>query len=84
MSNSPKGSRIWNFMLKCQPIINNNLTWGVGKGNEALFWEDSWDDQAAADNYNLSRNIKNTLTQSRGTKIINCRYRKEGNGEDNY
>lgn len=42
ISNLPKGSRVWNFMLNCKPLILKHLTWNIHSGGNALFWEDSW------------------------------------------
>lgn len=37
-----KGSHIWNFIIESREVINNHLTWDIGTGDMALFWEDSW------------------------------------------
>ena len=42
IKNPPKGSAGWNFMVKSRNLITKYLTWDLGKGEEALFWEDSW------------------------------------------
>lgn len=44
MENSHKWAKwleFWNFMSKCQKLISKFLTWDVGLGDKALFWEDS-------------------------------------------
>lgn len=38
----PKGSRIWNFIIKCRPLVADYLSWDVHEGSSCLFWEDSW------------------------------------------
>lgn len=40
MKTLPNGSESWNFMVKCRHLVGN-LTWDIGQGAEALFWEDS-------------------------------------------
>lgn len=37
-----KGSRIWNYIKECREIIGKYLSWNVGRGDQALFWDDSW------------------------------------------
>lgn len=59
--NPPKGSNSWYFMLNFHLIISKYVTWDIGKGEEALFWEDSWDDLPPLDSLNVLVNIKNTL-----------------------
>ena len=59
--NPPKGSKSWNFMIRCHKLICNHLTWDVGKGDEALFWEASWDGQPPLLQRNISLNFKNKL-----------------------
>ncbi|XP_059066721.1 uncharacterized protein LOC131044985 [Cryptomeria japonica] len=40
--NPPRGSAIWNFIMDCQGVVMDHLTWQIGKGTKAKFWEDSW------------------------------------------
>lgn len=35
-------SAIWNFILECHRVVTNHLTWQIGDGIKANFWEDSW------------------------------------------
>ena len=58
----PKGSECWNFMLKCRPLISKYLTWAVGKGNEALFWEDSWDGHPPLHRHHKIKDLKDNLS----------------------
>lgn len=49
-------------MMHCRPLMANNLTWDIGLGQDALFWEDSLDGIPAPDSANLPINMKNTLS----------------------
>lgn len=40
--NPPRGSAIWNFMLSCREVITEHISWQIGDGISAKFWEDSW------------------------------------------
>lgn len=33
---------IWNFMMGYRELIIERLTWNLGDGKDALFWDDSW------------------------------------------
>lgn len=39
----PNGSCIWNFIKHSRDLIMDYLTWEVKSGEDALFWEDSWE-----------------------------------------
>ncbi|XP_057857844.2 uncharacterized protein LOC131066957 [Cryptomeria japonica] len=40
--NQPKGSAIWNFIVSSRKVIIYHLTWHIGNGSSAKFWDDSW------------------------------------------
>lgn len=42
IANPRRGSALWNFMLDSRPLITNHLTWLIGDGTRASFWNDSW------------------------------------------
>lgn len=48
-------------MVKCHHLVSNYLTWDIGKGDDALFWEDSWDGLPPIDNNLIPRNLKEKL-----------------------
>lgn len=39
----PRGSTLWNFLVSCRSLITNHLSWRIGDGRKANFWQDSWD-----------------------------------------
>jgi hypothetical protein len=61
MKNPPKGSKIWNFMLNCRDLIGKFLTWDVGVGDKALFWEDSWDGHPPIVSKSYPKHLKEVL-----------------------
>ena len=69
MKTLPKGSEGWNFMVKCRDLVSKYLTWDVGKGNHALFWEDSWDGHPSIDSNLVSGNLKGKLISRWGKKV---------------
>lgn len=75
----PKGSKSWNFMMQCPPLISKHLTWDIGNGEEALFWEDSWDGLPSPDSYNLPARIKDALTTKWGKLVSNYKHKVETN-----
>lgn len=44
VENPPRGSALWNFLVNCRSLITNHLTWQIGDGHKAIFWQDSWTD----------------------------------------
>ena len=55
-------------MLNYRLLIAKNLTWDIGLGRDALFWEDEWDGLPSPDSANLPINIK-TLSSSWGKNV---------------
>ncbi|XP_059073459.1 uncharacterized protein LOC131874211 [Cryptomeria japonica] len=39
----PRGSALWNFLVSCRCLITNHISWRIGDGHKANFWQDSWD-----------------------------------------
>ncbi|XP_057837282.2 uncharacterized protein LOC131047412 [Cryptomeria japonica] len=37
------GSALWRFIKECRHIITDHLSWKIGDGKRARFWDDSWD-----------------------------------------
>ena len=66
----PRGSTLWNFLIKCRDIITKYVTWDLGNGNKALFWEDSWNGLPRLDTYNISNQTINLLKMRLGTKLV--------------
>lgn len=60
-------------MLKCRQLICKFLSWDVGKGDEALFWEDSWDGYPPLDQSCILVDLKDTLINMWGNKV--CDYK---------
>lgn len=79
MHNLPKGSVSWNFIVKCRALISKYITWDTRRGEDALFWEDSWDGLPPMDSLGILTNVKNTLVNLWGTKVSNFKYLKEEN-----
>jgi ribonuclease HI len=73
MRNLPKGSVSWNFMSKCRHIISKFLSWDVGLGDEALFWEDSWDGFPPIVSRPFPSDLKDKLVSIWGEKV--CDYK---------
>lgn len=65
----PKGSENWNFMTSCRNLIGNYLTWDVGKGESALFWEDSWDGYPPLGREPTLGNLKTKMCNCWGSKV---------------
>lgn len=71
MKNLPRGSESWNFMIKCRRLVCKYLTWDVSKGNEALFWEDSWDGHPPINPRFIPKNLKDNLVNLWRSKVCN-------------
>ena len=69
MSRLPKGSECWNFMSKCQTIINKYLMSDVAAGDKALFWEDSWDGCPPIQSSPILDNLKTRLKSLWGCRV---------------
>ena len=69
IKNPPKGSAGWNFMAKSRNLITKYLTWDLGKGEEALFWEDSWNGLPPLTSYDFAPETISFLKTLRGTKV---------------
>ena len=67
--NPPKGSECWNFMIKCRPLISKFLTWDMGAGEEALFWDDSWEGKPPLNSFMTNSYLKSRLTELWGSNI---------------
>ena len=74
IKNLPKGSETWNFISNCRHLISNYLTWDVGKGDNAFFWEDSWDGLPPIVNSLTIGNLKLKLQKVWGKKV--CDYKE--------
>ena len=75
MKTLPKGFESWNFMIKCHHLVCNYLTRDVGKGDEALFWEDSWDGHPPLHHSSFPKDLKEKLINLWGSKF--CEYKIE-------
>ena len=73
MKSLPKGYESWNFLVKNREIISKYLTRDVGKGDEALFWENFWDGFPPIDSMGILGNLKEKLVIAWGSKV--CDYR---------
>lgn len=40
--NPPTGSTMWNFISSCRDVVLPYLSWKINNGEQALFWDDSW------------------------------------------
>lgn len=70
MKSLPKGPDSWNFIAKNRHLITKYLTWDIGKGQNALFWEDSWDGIPPLDTQGLPSECKNLLSNLWGDKVM--------------
>ena len=80
MKRLPKGSKCWNFMSKCQKIISKFLTWDVGLGDKALFWEDSWDELPLIESSPSNDTLKQRLTSLWGSKVKDYKIKEVSDG----
>ena len=65
----PKGSENWNFITSCRNLINRFLTWDVGNGKSAFFWEDSWDGYPPLERDQSLSTLKAKLCNCWGSKV---------------
>lgn len=47
VANTVRGSATWNFLWESKNIITEHVSWQIGNGKSALFWQDSWDGHLA-------------------------------------
>ena len=50
-------------------MVCKYLTWDVGKGNEALFWEDSWDGHPPLHHSSFPKDLKEKLCNLWGSRV---------------
>ena len=65
-------------------MISKYVTWDVGRGDEALFWEDSQDEQPPLINLNILDNAINVLSNLWGSKVSDYKTLKKIDGEDKW
>ena len=70
MKSLPRGSESWNFMSKCRHLVSKFLTWDVGNGKKALFWDDSWDGRPPIANGPIPAGLKHKLCSLWGKRVI--------------
>ena len=56
-------------MLNCRDLIGKFLTWEVGIGDKALFWEDSWDGHPPIVSKAYPKHLKEVLISQWGTVV---------------
>ena len=56
-------------MLNNRSLVSKYLTWDLGNGEEALFWEDSWNGNPPLINSNFSPETITKLKSLWGTKV---------------
>ena len=59
--------------MKSRPLVRKYLTWDLGRGDEALFQDDSWDGQPPIINSRISRNSINVITNIWGPKVSDAK-----------
>lgn len=62
----PKGSCVWIFICNCWDLIIDFLSWDIGDGRQALFWEDSWGGYNKLANIEALRNVKDVTKRAWG------------------
>ena len=67
-------------MLNCHDLIGKYLTWDVGIGDKALFWEDSWDGHPPIASKPYPRHLKEVLISRWGTKVGKYKIKIVSNG----
>lgn len=71
-TNPPKGSRIWNFLLDSRNLILEQLSWDVAKGDQALFWENSWGGYSVLEGQINNSIVKDNLSALWGRYVKYC------------
>ena len=66
-----KGSIGWNFLVNCWHLITKYLTWDIGRGDEVLFWEDSWNGHPPINLSKVTPEAKIHLKTIWGSKVKN-------------
>ena len=57
ISNPPKGSVIWDFMIASRKIIVDFISWEVNNGLSINFWNDSWNGYIPISKSGISLNV---------------------------
>ena len=60
-------------MMKCRPLVSKYLTWDLGRGDEALFWDDSWDGQPLIINSRIFQNNINVITNNWKPNLLDAK-----------
>lgn len=81
MKRLSKGSECWNFMSKCRGIISKYLTWDVGVGNKALFWEDSWNGLPPIQSSPNITKLTSKLKSLWGSKVVDYKVKVISDGQ---
>lgn len=45
-------------MLSCRPVIAEHISWNLGDGTSASFWEDSWNSYDVLNKWDVLEEIK--------------------------
>ena len=76
--NPPKGSAIWNFMVSCREVIIKHITWQIGDGESAKFWEDSWNGLEVVGENIRDNELKSYFKERWGNTVKDYMTEKEG------
>lgn len=63
IKNPIKGSAIWIFIVACRPVIVDHITWQIGDGLKAKFWDDSWNGYPILKDVDGSQDLRQFLIQ---------------------
>lgn len=82
IANNRGGFVVWRFIWECRKLIEDYLTWKMGKGTKAKFWYDSWNGEIPLDR-SWTNQIGSKRQQQNGEFVADFMSQmQEGYGED--
>lgn len=78
IQNPIRGSSIWNFILSCRHVITDHVSWVIGDGKRAKFWEDSWNGYKSIEEEGVDKELRQKLCDLWGKNVKDYVVEKEG------
>ncbi|GLJ44383.1 hypothetical protein SUGI_0930370 [Cryptomeria japonica] len=69
VANADRGSATWNFLWECRSVITDHISWHIGRGNKAKFWEDSWEGEPALNELFMEQDWINSIKDRYGSYV---------------
>ena len=79
MQDTHNGSPIWNHAQANRSIVQDYSFWEIRNGNQALFWEDAWQQHPKLENPDLENYKRNC--QNRGNFTVHQYWIPNGNDQ---